>query len=288
MRSAAGRNSSPKVDSVIFASEASELSCGGRNLNSNIMLVAVLSPAIVVGSAAAPNHAGYLTGREPDALAVIPQPPPPGSPRDQADRAIFRKTRALEGSPRWLLARSDADLSKLLSDFDCALGVSLTPQNTPRLTALIVKAAPDISAAYNVPKNVYRKVRPFTRDAGDICVPRSSGFAKSYDYPSGHATWAWAVGLILARAAPDRSAEILSRARAFGESRVVCGVHNASAVEAGRLAADTVVSSLAGDGPFRSDLAAAQSELTTLRVSGARPDASTCRKEAGLTARTPW
>ncbi|HEY1559781.1 MAG TPA: phosphatase PAP2 family protein [Caulobacteraceae bacterium] len=250
--------------------------------------IVAMTLALMVGSAAAPNPAGYLAGREPDTLAAIPQPPTPGSPRDLADRAIFRRTRALEGSPRWALAQSDADLSKLLADFDCALGVSLTTQNTPRLTALIVKAAPDISAAYNVPKDVFHKLRPFTRDAGDICVPRSSGFAKSYDYPSGHATWAWAVGLILARAAPDRAADILGRARAFGESRVVCGVHNASAVEAGRVAADTVVSALAGDAAFRDDLAAARSEITTLRSSGVRPDVNACRTEAALTRRTPW
>ncbi|HEY1878508.1 MAG TPA: phosphatase PAP2 family protein [Caulobacteraceae bacterium] len=255
---------------------------------SQTLRIAALSLALVVGSAAAPNPAGYLSGREPDTLAAIPRPPNPGSPRDQADRAIFRQTRSLEGGPRWSLARSDADLTKLLSDFDCALGVSLTAQDAPRLMALIVKAAPDISAAYNVPKDAYKKLRPFTRDAGDICVPRSSGFAHSYDYPSGHATWAWAVGLILARAAPDRAAEILGRARAFGESRVVCGVHNASAVEAGRVAADTVVSALAGDAAFRADLAAARSEISALRAAGRRPDPNRCQKEAALTARTPW
>jgi acid phosphatase (class A) len=255
---------------------------------SQTLRVAGLSLALVVGSAAAPNPAGYLSGREPDTLAALPRPPNPGSPRDQADRAIFRETRTLEGGPRWSLAQSDADLTKLLSDFDCALGVSLTTKDAPRLMALIVKAAPDISSAYNVPKDSYKKRRPFTRDAGHICVPRSSGFAQSYDYPSGHATWAWAVGLILARAAPDRAAEILGRARAFGESRVVCGVHNASAVEAGRVAADTVVSALAADSAFRHDMAAARSEVTALRASGVRPDSNACREEAALTARTPW
>lgn len=243
---------------------------------------------MAASSAIAGDPGGYLQGREPDTLAVIPQPPARNSPRDEADRAIFRQTRPLEGTPRWAMAQSDADLTRLFADFNCAIGVTLTAKDAPRLTALIVKAAPDISAAYNTPKDFYKKLRPFTRDAGDICVPRSDGFAKSYDYPSGHATWSWSVGLILSRIAPDRAAQILGRARAFGESRVVCGVHNASAVEAGRLAADTVISALAGDSAFRSDLAAAQAEVVALRASAPKPDTGVCRAEAALIAQTPW
>jgi acid phosphatase (class A) len=205
-----------------------------------------------------------------------------------ADRAIFRQTRALEGTPRWALARSDSDLTKLISDFDCALGSSISAKNAPRLTALIVKAAPDISAAYNKPKVFYKKPRPFDRDRGDICAARSRGFKRSFDYPSGHTTWSWAVGLILARIAPDRAAQILDRARSIGESRVVCGVHNASAVEAGRVAADTVVSALFGSAAFRSDLSAVQAEIAALRTSALQPNPGVCRLEAALVARTPW
>jgi len=248
--------------------------------------LALLAVAGVAGADAPP--AGYLAGHEPDVLAVIPQPPAPGSPRDEADRAIFKQTRALEGTPRWALATNDVDVTKLLDDFSCAVGITLTKDNSPRLMALLVKASPDITAAYGVPKDFYKRPRPFTRDAGDICVPRTEGFAKSYDYPSGHATGSWFLGLILSRAAPDRTGPILERARAFGESRVVCGVHNASAVDAGRLAADTLVSALSDDAAFRADLASAGAELTALRASGPKPDPSICQSEAALTARTPW
>lgn len=221
-------------------------------------------------------------------IAAIPQPPAPTSPRDKADRAIFRQTRSLKGTPRWTLAQSDADLTKLLSDFDCALGAPLTAKSAPRLLALLIKAAPDVDAAFNTPKDFYKKMRPFMRDRGAICVPRSKDFDKSFDYPSGHATWSWAIGLILARIAPDRAPQILQRARAIGESRVVCGVHSASAVEAGRTAADTVVSALAGDPAFRKDVVAAREEIVALRASAPKPDAGVCREEATLIAKTPW
>ena len=47
--------------------------------------------------------------------------------------------------------------------------------------------------------------------------------------------------------------QILVRARAYGESRIVCGVHNLSAVEAGRTNASALVAALHGSPQFRSN-----------------------------------
>jgi acid phosphatase (class A) len=243
---------------------------------------------IACAAAALTPPSSYLAGHEPDVLAAIPPPPSPGSPRDQADRAIFRRTRALEGTPRWALARSDADETVLLSDFSCALGVTLSSHTAPRLDALLNYALPDIEEAVRKSKTFYRKLRPFTRDRGPICVARSPGFAQSFDYPSGHATRSWTYGLILARLAPDRAGQILGRARAYGDSRIVCGVHNASAVAAGRVGADTVVAALSADPRFQSDLAAARDELTGLRAHGPKPDAAVCAADTKVLAAEAW
>lgn len=249
-----------------------------------------LAALLTIGADAPGRPAGYLAGREPDTVAAISQAPETGSPRDLADRAIFRQTRALEGTARWDLATRDVQLSPrdLLRDFSCAVGVSLTPENSPRLAALLVKVIPDMAAAYDAPKELYKRPRPFLRDPGDICVAREDWLAKSYDYPSGHAVWSWTAGLILSELAPDRAGPILGRSRAYGESRVVCGVHNASAVTAGREAADVLAAALNSDKAFRADLSAAHRQLTALRASptAARPEA--CEAEAALTARTPW
>jgi acid phosphatase (class A) len=75
----------------------------------------------------------------------------------------------------------------------------------------------------------------------------------------------WAFGLILAEIAPDRAAAVLARGRAYGDSRLFCGVHNASAVEAGRVVGATMVAALHTSKEFRADLAAAETELFALR-----------------------
>lgn len=247
----------------------------------------VLGALSAVALAQAPLSAGYLAGHEPDTIAVVPQAPAPGSARDVEDRAIFKATRALQGSPRWALAQNDVDLRmpSVLNDFSCAAGLALNEKDAPALAAILRKLYPDLQSAYGGPKNLYRRPRPYLRDAGPICTPRSKALDESFDYPSGHATFAWTYGLILAELLPDRAGPILQRARAFGESRAVCGVHSASAVTEARTAAATLFAALQASPAFQEDLRSARAQLAAIRE---EPEPSACRAEQALTARTPW
>ena len=238
-----------------------------------------------------PPPVGYLSGAEaPDTIRILPAAPAVDSARGQADRAVFRATRALKGTPRWSLAIGDAveATPAMLQDFSCAAGVNLTPDNAPKLAAILARVRKDTVAAVNGPKDLYQRKRPFLIDPGDICLAKTPALAASPDYPSGHTTWGWTVGLILAELAPDRSGPILSRARAFGESRVVCGVHNASAIEAGRTNGAALVAALHGSATFRADMDGARAELAAARAAGPAPDAGVCRDEAALTDKSPW
>jgi len=233
---------------------------------------------------------GYLHGDLGlETLELLPSAPAAGSPRDAADRAIFRETRKLEGTPRWALATRDADASipNILRNYSCAVGVSLNEKAAPVLTRMLRRISRDITAAFEPAKAFYKRRRPFLVDEGDICVARSADLTGSFDYPSGHATWGWTTGLVIAELAPDRAGKALRRARAIGESRVVCGVHNASAVEAGRAGASALVAALHADAAFRADLDAARAEMAALRASAA-PRPQGCEVEADLTANTPW
>jgi acid phosphatase (class A) len=243
-----------------------------------------------VAGAQSPSAGGYLAGHEPDTLAVVVAAPAPGSARDISDRAIFMSTRALKGTPRWSFAANDAVLTlpAVLKDFSCAAGVSLTPETAPALAAVLRRMVPDLASAYGRPKDFYKRPRPFLRDTGDICVAHSQALDQSYDYPSGHATFAWAWGLILADLMPDRAGPLLGRARAFGESRVVCGVQSANAITESRSAAATLFAALQADPAFQGDMAAARTELVALRAAAKAPPPESCAVETALTATTPW
>src|SRR5690606_38014770 len=97
-------------------------------------------------------------------------------------------------------------------------------------------------------------------EEGPTCVETSEAFAASGSYPSGHSAVGWLYALVLAEVDPEHAAAIIARGRAYGESRVVCGVHFVSDVDAGRLASSAVFAALAGNAEFQADIASAREE----------------------------
>jgi acid phosphatase (class A) len=252
-------------------------------------LIAGLALAAIIGLAPATAQApsGYLgPTRWPDAARILPPAPAQGSPREADDQGYFRASRKLEGGPRWKMAQADVPTgpAQMMGTFACALGVTLTPQSAPRLAALMGRVGIDVGMQVASVKDVFKRKRPYLIEDGPICVPKSEGLASSPDYPSGHATWGWIGGLILADLAPDRATPILVRARAYGESRAVCGVHSISAVDAARTNASAIHAVLQSDPTFRADLDAARAEVAKARAAGPAPDAAVCRAEAELAA----
>jgi acid phosphatase (class A) len=256
-----------------------------------LVMLAAGAAVLTLGAAQAPAvkplpppPQPYLTGAmSPDTYRILPPAPLPGTARYEADRKMFLGTRGLKDSPRWALALNDDNIGLLRKDMSCALGVELTDQNAPRFTDLMRRVGRDSSNLTNLPKDQFKRLRPFLVDKGPICIDPDGGIAKSFDYPSGHVTYSWLIGLILSELAPDRATDILIRARAFGDSRMVCGVHNMSAVESGRTNASVIVASLHGQAQFRSDMDALRPEIAAARKAGPAPDPAACAKEAELT-----
>lgn len=233
----------------------------------------------------APKPQGYLDAASaPDTTVILPHAPVKGTARYEADRKIFLRTRKLKGSARWAMAVNDDDYfdPAVAKDFTCALGVTINPTDEPHLTVLISRMGVDLGRAGRDAKNFNKRKRPFLIDKGATCVPITPEFAKSYDYPSGHSTYSWGLGMVLAEIAPDRATQVLARARAYGESRVVCGVHNASAVDAGRTEASIVIAALHSSSEFRADVEAARSELAAARAKATPP--AGCDAENALVA----
>ena len=128
--------------------------------------------------------------------------------------AIFRETRKLEGSERWKIAQSDDNLSLpgLLGAFACSLGIQLTAENAPKITALLNRANEDAYLAADVIKRRYKHKRPFQVEEGSVCVsPQGKAvLEESPDYPSGHTALSWETGLILAELSPEHAIETTS------------------------------------------------------------------------------
>jgi acid phosphatase (class A) len=248
-----------------------------------IRILAAAAALAVVGSAAAQPPQGYLGDRGPDTIQIVPPAPKAGDPRDEADRQVFMATRKLKDGPRWALAQNDVNAALIMKDMSCALGVELTPANAPRTFAVMSKMRVDMTRAYGRPKDLYKRQRPYQLRPGQAtCVVPDKELNESADYPSGHATFGWMMGMILAELAPDRATQVLARGRAFGESRLVCGVHSLSAVEESRTAASAAFAALHGSPEFRADMDAARPEVAAARAAGPAPDPTACAREAEL------
>jgi acid phosphatase (class A) len=177
----------------------------------------------------------------------------------------------------------------MLRDFSCALGVKLDQADAPSLYRLLARLTADSSNIERSTKALYKRPRPFVEVGGPICVIPDAYLAKTYSYPSGHSTYSWTVALLLGEIAPDRTGAILARARTYGESRVVCGVHYQSDVQAGRLAAAALFGALQASPAFHEDMDAAMAELARLRSgSSEAPDKAQCDLEASANMHPVW
>ncbi len=231
-----------------------------------------------------PASPPYITGDASALFTVMAPAPQAGDARDEADRRIFRETRKLAGTSRWQMAAADAQLGNavMLEHFACSLGLALKPDDAPRMVAMAQKATREAAASMSKAKDFYKRQRPFLVDEGPTCVEHSS-IGESFDYPSGHTTAGWAWALVLSQVDPSRAGPLLARGRAIGDSRVVCGMHNASAVENARMLTGAAVSLASASPLYQADLAYARAELATLRAAEhQKPDPARCAVETEL------
>ena len=176
----------------------------------------LLLVSAAAGAGAATQYKGYLD-TPVDITSVVPDAPLKGEVRYDADRKVFRATRAMLKTPRGQLANVDlpSSVSDVMTIFSCAAGVRLSPETTPATYRLLANANADSARANNLAKDHWKRPRPFLVDKGPVCDSKEE-LAKSYDYPSGHSTRGWTFGLVLSDAEPDRATPIEVRARAYG------------------------------------------------------------------------
>jgi acid phosphatase (class A) len=243
------------------------LSCGAAALLALAACTAAAPPPppadLSMAQPVATRLTGYLRPGDLDGKAILGPPPAADSAQGKADRAIYEQTRALDGSARWALAQRDNDLwtGGAMHRFSCALGREIGEAATPVTQRLLHRVELDVRTVGTPPKDFYDRKRPPLGDTRPICVPREKWMETNASYPSGHSMAGWSWALILAEIQPATASDLMVAGREIGQSRVVCGVHFASDVAAGRELAAAMVARLHADPQFVADLKAAKAEL---------------------------
>jgi acid phosphatase (class A) len=215
-----------------------------------------------------PKADGYLRAADLDGKTILGPPPAAGSHHDRADRAHYDDTRALAGTARWTTAIQDNDLWQggAMKRFSCAVGVDIGHKQTPATFKMLHKLELDVRTFGTPAKDFYKRQRPAIGNDKPVCVPREPWMTTNASYPSGHAMTLWAWALILTETRPDRASELLTLGREGGESRVICGVHYPSDIEAGRTLGASLVARLHADPTFMADLAVVKQELASAKA----------------------
>ncbi|AMO22733.1 acid phosphatase [Ramlibacter tataouinensis] len=227
--------------------------------------------------------AGYLPRNAlPNSLTLLAAPPASGTAAFAVDEEAYRSTRSLQGSARWKQASEDAVLRfpQAAAAFSCAADLPITEKDTPHTYLLLRRTMADAGLATYAAKDSYKRKRPFATYNEPTCAPaEEASLAKDGSYPSGHSSLGWAWALVLAEIVPERADAILKRGEAYGQSRVICGVHWQSDVDAGRLVAAGVVARVHAEPAFLAEVEAARKEIREARSKKLAPSRD-CGAEA--------
>lgn len=193
-----------------------------------------------------------------DGFGILTGPPAAGSPQDAADVATARGP-----WPAARLAQAAADdVFDPWSAFAPVLGADFNAARYPATKKVFDQFLADVGPPIGITKAKWQRPRPFIANpAQATCIVPTEALRASGSYPSGHSAAGWGWGLLLAEIAPDKADALLHRGFDYGESRIVCGVHWASDVSAGRALGAAAVARMHADPGTRDLIAAAHAEM---------------------------
>ncbi len=218
----------------------------------------------------APDNYFLQDGEQPSSLNLLPPPPELGSVQWLNDESCYYQGLKLRNTERGDQAAADANVEDIAQNMSEAFGINITQEDTPCLYKLMYRMREDAGdLATRSAKKHYNRIRPFKFFQTSTCNSRQEGeLSTNGSYPSGHTAMGWAEALVLAEINPDRQDKILKRGYEIGQSRVICGYHWQSDVDAGRVMGSAIVARLHANEEFQKYLAAAKKEFAKLVKAG--------------------
>lgn len=202
---------------------------------------------VLAGTLAAPAS---TAAAEQSALFIAPGAivladllaPPPGADSEATRRELqafhaFEKTRSAE-QERHAIADSDMSVFRFLA----GMGIVIDYSKARRTAPFFVDVARSMAAVVEPAKVTWARPRPSVTDSSITPLVHYSEaqLEHSGSYPSGHAVAGMLYAILLARLLPDLKPRLFERAKDFGHSRFVAGLHYPSDIEAGQSAAAVI------------------------------------------------
>ena len=220
-----------------------------------VIVAAILAATISGAFAKDPDALNYLKEGKPDAAALLPPPPLPGSPEQAADMAEVHAVSSAASSADVAAATSEKGFT--VFNFAEAAGPFLVESNLPKTTAFFEKVQSDAASITDAGKEFFKRPRPYKTDP----TLASGKLEKSFSYPSGHSTESMVLALVLADLLPEKHDAIIAHARMIGWHRVEIARHYPTDIYAGRVLAIAIVKQFKKNDAFQKDFDAVKAEL---------------------------
>ena len=203
----------------------------------------------------------FLTDEEtPDPLLFLPDPPQFMSSEFYNDYYYYQYGKSLRDTDLGEVAKM-YESEPLWTVFSSAIGIVISPENTPEIYNLASAAVSDAHKVNTIAKNHFARKRPFAQFNEPSLTPETDEEEKTtLSYPSGHTTRGWIFAFSLIAVAPDKTEDIMNVAKDYGLSRVICGHHYKSDIDASFMLASALFVNLAVNDTYREQLVKAKRE----------------------------
>jgi len=205
----------------------------------------------------------YLGSDAPDAITLLPPPPPAGSPEDVADREMAFRVYSAHTPEQFALGVAEERLS--IYQLTPSVGPWFQAGKFPKTDALFKQVEAELYPIAKRAKQEWKRPRPYVADPARFNDVIEHEDKPSPGYPSSHATRGALYSLLLVELFPEQRDAILAKGREAGWLRVQGGVHTPIDTYAGRTLGQAVAHALLRSPAFQHDLAEAKAEIAATR-----------------------
>jgi len=227
----------------------------------NPLLIVAIFFAFAVGSLHATGP--YLGRDAPDAIALLPPPPPAGSPEDLADREMAFRVFSAHTSEQFAHGVAEQNLN--IYQLATVVGPWFQAGKFPKTDALFSQVEAESNAIARRAKVKWNRPRPYIADPARFSDVIEHEKNPSPGYPSGHATRGALYSLLLGELFPEQREAILAKGREAGWLRVQGGVHTPIDTYAGRTLGQALAQAFLRSPAFQHDLADVRAEIAAAK-----------------------
>jgi acid phosphatase (class A) len=219
-----------------------------------LTLSILMTSAICLGAA----HAAILDPASIEPGQFLPPPPVENSAAAIAEMKEVNDIIA-RSSPADIAAAAKDDGDEGPDIYNAVLGFDV--KNRPQTLKLLTMVADEEETDTKRAKTFFHRKRPWVIDpAVKTCTLETLNQIPN-SYPSGHATLAYSLGVVLTHLIPEKSQAILTRAAEYSEHRLVCGMHFRADIAASQQYGTILALRLMDNAGFRQQMDRAKAEL---------------------------